>query len=168
MSIRDLVPWSRRKSSVPVRSEGMDLFLDFQRDINQLFDRFFGGIFPAAFEDFDLPLTGFSPRVDVAETDEEVQVAVELPGMNEKEIEVTLDGEALRIRGEKKSENERKDGQVFRSERYYGAFDRVVPIPCEVEREKVDAEFKNGVLTITLPKTEASRSRRKKIEIRKS
>jgi len=166
MSIRDLVPWSRRRSSVPVRSEGVDPFLDFQRDMNRLFDRFFGGIFPAPFEDFDLPLTGFSPRVDVAETDDEVQVTAELPGMEEKEIEVTLDGDALRIRGEKKAENERKDGEVFRSERYYGAFDRVVPLPCEVENGKAEAEFKNGVLTVTLPKTERSRSRRRKIEIR--
>jgi HSP20 family protein len=97
-----------------------------------------------------------SPRIDVSETEKEVTLAVELPGVEEKDIDVTLSGDQLTIKGEKKSEQESKDdknGRVFhRMERSYGAFQRTMTVPYEIEPEKVTASFKDGVLRITLPK----------------
>jgi HSP20 family protein len=125
-----------------------------QREINQLFDSFF--------DDSPFRLGGrggslmVAPKLDVSETDQELHVSVELPGMNEKDIEVEFTGDALRIRGEKKDERDEKKHNFHRVERTFGMFERVVPIPVEVDREKAQATFKDGVLTIALPKVASS------------
>jgi HSP20 family protein len=91
-------------------------------------------------------------------------VTAEVPGMEEKDIEVLLDDGVLTLRGEKRSETEDKNRQF--SERYYGRFERRIPIGYEIEEDKIDARFKNGVLSVTLPKTAKAQSQAKRIAIK--
>jgi HSP20 family protein len=112
----------------------------------------------------------FWPRVDVSETDKEMRVTAELPGVDQKDVEVTLSGDQLTIKGEKKAETEEKKeekGRAFhRVERSYGSFQRSMRIPYEVDPEKVEAAFKDGILTLTLPKPPEVQKKTKKIEIK--
>jgi HSP20 family protein len=101
--------------------------------------------------------------MEVSETDKEIRVTAELPGLEEKDVEVLLDNDVLTLRGEKRSESEDKSRQF--SERYYGQFERRIALGTEVEEDKVEARFKNGVLTITMPKPERALSRTKRIAI---
>src|SRR5262249_57349953 len=105
---------------------------------------------------------GGGPNIEAAETDKEVTVTAELPGLDEKDIEVALANGVLAIKGEKKTESEDKD-RLF-SERYYGRFERRIPVE-DVEEDKVSASFKNGVLTITLPKSAKAQERVRRIAI---
>jgi HSP20 family protein len=102
------------------------------------------------------------PNIEVNETDKQVSIIAELPGLEEKDVEVELSDGTLAIRGEKKTETEDKD-RLF-SERYYGRFERRIPVD-DVEQDKVSASFKNGVLTVTLPKSPTSQKKVKRIAI---
>lgn len=105
----------------------------------------------------------FAPVVDVYETDQELVVKAELPGVKKENVEVTIRDNALHIRGEKKEEKEEKTETYHRVERVYGKFERVIPLPTDVKVEAAKAEFKDGVLEIRIPKAEGSKE--KKIEI---
>ena len=105
------------------------------------------------------------PQVDVRETAKEIRVTAELPGMEEKDIEVSLLDGAITIKGEKSEEHEEEKGDVHRSERHYGMFERTIPLPSEVDVEKVNATFRKGVLKITLPKTKEAQSNRRVIPV---
>jgi HSP20 family protein len=94
----------------------------------------------------------FSPSCDVEETDNEVIVKMDVPGINEKEISLSLSGDNLIIKGERKSEKEDKKKHVHRMERFYGSFERVLPLPLTVDKEKINAEYQKGVLEVHLPK----------------
>jgi HSP20 family protein len=106
---------------------------------------------------------GTWPRVEFSENDKEIQVTAEVPGLEEQDIEVVLVDGILTLRGEKKSETEDKDRQF--SERYYGRFERRIGLGRAVDENKVAAAFKNGLLTITLPKTEKAQAKAKRIAI---
>ncbi|YBV95208.1 Hsp20/alpha crystallin family protein [Phyllobacteriaceae bacterium JZ32] len=165
MGIHDLIPWNRGSSKAPslYRDDDIDPFLSLHRNVNRLFDDVFRG--------FDLPSTfgrmpayGRAwPNVEVSENEKEIRVIAEMPGLEEKDLEVLLDDGVLTLRGEKKSETEDKERQF--SERYYGRFERRLPFGREVEEDKVLADFKNGVLTVTLPKTEKAQASAKRIAI---
>jgi HSP20 family protein len=161
MAIRDLIPWKREEKTVPVRREEGHPMQTLQRDMDQLFDEFFKGLDIVPFRAFEETWDAFSPRVDVAESDEQVQVSVELPGMDEKDIDVSLSHDVLTVSGEKKEEMEDRGRNYYRIERSYGSFQRSIPLPCEVEVDKTEAVYKKGVLTITLPKTAEARCRQK-------
>lgn len=137
--------------------------LSLQQEINQIFDRFFAG---SPFEPFDWPstLASFRPRVDVSETDTEMVVSAELPGVDEKDIDVSINDHVLTISGERHEEKEDSDRDWYRREQAYGSFHRSIALPAEIDVDKVSASFKRGVLTVTLPKAESSR--RKRIEVR--
>ena len=105
----------------------------------------------------------FAPVVDVYETDQELVVKAELPGVKKENVEVSIRDNALHIRGEKKEEKEERTGAYHRVERVYGRFERVVPLPTDVKVESAKAEFKDGVLEIRIPKAEGAKE--KKIEI---
>jgi len=117
----------------------------------------------------DIPLGGISnwssawPTVEMKDGDKEVQVIAEVPGLEEKDIEVLLEDGTLVLHGERKAESEDKDRRM--SERFYGHFERRIPLGYEVEEDKVSATFKNGLLTVTLPKTEQAQSKSKRIAI---
>jgi HSP20 family protein len=162
MNMRDLIPWGRNQQTTPsrYRDEG-DPFMTLHREMNRLFDDVFRGFDMAPFGSVSR-LAGW-PHVEVVETDKDVRISAELPGLDDKDVEVLMDDGILTIRGEKKSEIEDKE-RAF-SERYYGHFERRMPLAWDVEEDKIDAAFKNGVLTITLPKSAQSKSNVKRIAI---
>jgi len=161
MPITDLIPWRRK---VPVRREEERPSVSdhplalFQQNMNRLFDEFFRGFDLAPFGE---EWTAFSPQVDVVETDNEIKVSAELPGLDDKDVEVSLARGMLTIHGEKKQEEEERGKNYYRAERAYGSFRRVIPVPDEVDIDKAEAVFQKGGLTITLPKTGNARARKK-------
>jgi len=137
-------------------------WLALHRQMNRLFEDFFGRDFLA--EPFR-GLTGWSPAIDLAETDEAIVVKAELPGLEPKDVDLELTGDVLTIRGEKKEEKEEKARSYHRVERSYGSFERAIQLPAAVKPDEVEANFKNGVLTVTLPKVEESKTRSVKIKV---
>jgi len=165
MSVRDLIPWNRGNNQVPslYRRDDIDPFLSLHRDVNRLFDEVLRGFgTPSLFNEM-APRNGTWPRVEFSENDKEIRVMAEVPGLEEEDVEVLLEDGVLTLRGEKKSEAEDKDQQF--SERYYGRFERRIGLGREVDEDKVVATFKNGLLTITLPKTEKAQANAKRIAI---
>ena len=106
---------------------------------------------------------GWTPTVDVYEEKDKITVRAELPGMKKEDIEVTVVGDSLSISGERKQEQEKREGEIFRSERYLGRFQRTITLPAEVDPNKIQASYKDGVLTVSLAKSE--QAKRKQIEI---
>jgi HSP20 family protein len=162
---KSILPLKRRSNLIAERRDVENPVLAIQNEMNRMFDRFFDDPFDLApFE--NSPLREFSPRIDVSETDNEIKVVAELPGMDEKDITLSLEKEALVISGEKKAENEEKGKNFHHIERSFGSFTRVVALPGEVEADKVDAEFKKGVLTVVLPKPASAVKASRKIAIK--
>jgi len=170
MAVRDLIPWGRSRASVPSnvqQGEEMNPFLTLHREMNRLFDdvfnRFDAGM-PSSLLGRMPGLSGGGwPSLEVNASDNELRVSAELPGMDEKDVEILVDDGVLTIRGEKKSETE-DQGRRF-SERYYGRFERSIALPYEVEEDKANASFQNGVLTVTLPKSAKAQEKAKRIAI---
>jgi HSP20 family protein len=123
-----------------------------KKEMDRLFDRFWE-------EDFrQLPSMGeWAPALDVSETKDAVMVKAEIPGMESKDIQLSLHDQFLTLKGEKKQEKDEKEEHYYRSERSYGAFVRTVRLPATVDGSKVTATFKNGLLTVTLPKAPAAK-----------
>ena len=131
----------------------------FRREMDQLFERFFGEL-----PSLDIAGAGWAPRLDVAENKDSVTVKAELPAVEAKDLDISVSGDVLTIKGEKRQEREEKDEHRHLIERSYGAFSRMVRLPAPVAGDKVKATFKSGLLTITLPKTEEAK--RKAIPIK--
>lgn len=166
---RSLIPWHRKETVAPSARDDRNPFELLHREMNDLF-----GSFMREFDDPFRPglaepgrgwMAPVSPTVDVSETEDEVQVAAELPGLEEKDIEVGLDGDVLTISGEKKAEREEKKRNYHLVERSYGRFQRAIPLPPGVDTNKAAARFKNGVLTVTVPRTPEAGKQRKTIAI---
>jgi HSP20 family protein len=164
MSVRDLIPLKRGRDVTVRRGKEANPFLALHREMNRLFDDVFRG--------FDLTPFGFDrgfermigwPNIEVSDTDTEMKVTAELPGLDEKDVELELANGVLAIKGEKRTETEEKD-RLF-SERYYGRFERRIPVE-DVDENKVSASFRNGVLTVTLPKTAQAQRPVKRIAIK--
>lgn len=168
--MKDLIPWRKKSQGLtPFRRKGGSVDL-LQRRMNDLFEDFFDGfegLLPEGAPAWsgDLAPTEVPGNFEVSETDDEVRVKAELPGMDEKDVDVSIDGNTLTIRGEKKREREEKRRNYYLSEVSYGQFSRSVELPDGVDREKAKAQFKKGVLTLTLPKTEQGRREHKRIAI---
>lgn len=161
MSFRDLIPW--KSPQLSTGRDAFDPFLKLHTEMNRLFDDVFRGFVPLGRAGNPLIEGQFAwPRLEISETDKEVTVSTELPGLSEKDVQVEIANGVLSIRGEKKAE--RSDNSKFVSERYYGSFARQIPLDS-VEEDKAKAEFKNGVLTITLPKSEQANQNVKRIAI---
>lgn len=139
-----LIPWG---TNLP---QSMDIF---RREVDNLFDRFFDGHEQSS-------ALGFSPRVNVAEMDDTYDVTVELPGMSANDFTVEVKENQLWISGEKKEESESQGKAYHRYERRYGAFREAIPLAQAVDAEHVNAEYKDGVLTVRVPKQEAAKPRR--------
>ena len=163
MAFRDLIPWSRNQELAPTR-DGFDPFFTLHREMNRLFDDVFHGFgTPARFGSPLMEGRFGWPRIELKENDKELTVSAELPGLTEKDVQVEIANGVLTLRGEKKSERTDNGGRYF-SERYYGAFERQIPL-VGVEEDKAEAKFHDGVLTITLPKSEQARSAVKRVPI---
>ncbi|GAA3101215.1 Hsp20/alpha crystallin family protein [Rhizobium viscosum] len=168
MSVRDLIPWGRSNGNqVPglPRDDDRDPFLSLHREVNRLFDDVFRG-FGSGLPSFTSTsgLGSGWPSVEISDTDKEIRITAEVPGLEEKDIEVLLNDGVLTLKGEKRSETEDKDRQF--TERYYGRFERHIPLTVEVKEDEVEARFRNGVLTVTLPKDEKAQSQVKRIAIK--
>jgi HSP20 family protein len=161
MPKKNVVP--AEKKGVPVKREEYNPFALLRREVNSLFDNFFRGF---EMEPFMGRLGTFSPSIDIKESDKEIKVSAELPGMNDKDIEVSISKDSLTIKGEKQEEKEDKGKDYYRMERSYGSFSRTIPLPAEVDTDKVKAEFKKGVLAVTLPKTPRAIKETKKIPVK--
>ena len=160
MSLMNWVPWRRKQVREDVDTDIENPIALFERDMDRMFDSFFKGFGLAPFETWESELERFSPRVDVVDNDKEIKVSVELPGMDEDDIEVSLAHDMLTISGEKRQEKEDRGKNYHRMERSYGAFKRSIPLMYEVDENKAEATFKKGVLTVTLPKVAESQFHR--------
>ncbi|WGF91027.1 Hsp20/alpha crystallin family protein [Marinivivus vitaminiproducens] len=166
MSVRDLIPRGRTSNATPTayRDDDRSPFLSLHREMNRLFDDVFRGF------DGRLPpfgsLSSFGtawPNVEIAETDQAIIVTAEIPGLDDNDVEILLHEGVLTLKGEKRSETEDKAKRF--SERSYGRFERRIPVGVEVEDDKVEAQFTNGVLRIALPKSAKAQSQVKRIPI---
>jgi len=144
-----LIPWRSRRE------------IDrFKGEFDKLFDDFFTrGFFGRSLEEMD-----WVPAVDMSETEKEIVINAEVPGMDAKDIDISLNGRILTIKGERKQEKEEKEKNYHRVERKYGAFSRSFELPTDVDADKVKASYKNGVLNLNLPKTKEQSV--KKIEVK--
>jgi len=132
-----------------------------QREMNRMFDSFFRGT-----DEQGLLSGTWIPAVDVAEENDAYVVKVELPGVNKDDVKITLESNILTIRGEKKTENEVKDKNYHRTERSYGSFQRSFTLPTTVRNDKVDAVYKDGILTVSLPKAEEAKPKQIEVKVK--
>jgi len=162
MTFRDIVPFGKKR--VPIKRILDNPFALLRQEMDELFDNFFRG--------FDMePFFGrrpgtFNPNVDITENEKEIKVSAELPGMDDKDIEVTLNKDSLTIKGEKKEEKENRGKDYYCMERSYGSFNRTIHLPVEVDTNKAEAQFKKGVLTVKIPKTAKALEEKKKITVK--
>jgi HSP20 family protein len=166
LALKNLAPWARKQ--LPIRRTNeynvmTPLWSDFDRsfqEMGRMFDQVFG------LEELGLMGSQFMPSLDVHENDKEFQISVETPGLDEKDIDISISHDVLTISGEKKEDRKVDSKGTYRLERRYGSFSRSIPLPenC-VDRDKAEASYKNGVLTIKLPKTGSYKESVKKIPI---
>lgn len=163
------------KKAAPAPSAAPDVWRSFRSEMDRVFDRFSSGFgFPAMrrlfeVEPFWRPESAFdlaAPAIDVTESESAYKITAELPGISEKDVEVSLTGDVLVLKGEKRQEREEKEKNRYLSERAYGAFQRNLSVPDGVDRDAITAEFAKGVLTVTLPKSKEAQKQQKKIEVK--
>jgi HSP20 family protein len=171
-------------SKVPVKTGGTSTattpygrhpFESLRRDIERLFEDFGGGLWRSPFPRSSFEMSPFgqgergwaaTPAVDVTETENAYEIAAELPGMDEKNIDVKFADGVLTIKGERQEEREEKEKGYHLRERSFGSFQRAFQVPEGVDTDKIEASFKKGLLTVTLPKTAESQKAAKKIEVK--
>ena len=157
MSVGDLIPWRNRGSLGKARER--DPFFALHDQIDRVFDEFTRGFGLSSFGERSV---GW-PSVEVKEDDKRMCVEAELPGLDKDDVEVLLTDNVLTIRGEKRIEQD--DAKRHYSERYFGQFERRIPLQAEVEADKVAASFKNGVLKVEIPKSKHAQERARRINI---
>jgi len=150
-----IVKWRRRDEWDPFK----DLF-DLQKEINRLFETSFSRL-PQRF----ISEESFAPAIDLYEDENEYVVEAELPGLKQDEIKVSVEDDILTISGEKKREKEVKEGNLYRSERFYGKFERQIVLPQNTEKDNIKASYKNGVLKVVIPKKEEAKPKRVDIKV---
>jgi len=146
----NLVPWKTSRELTSMR-----------REMERLWDRFFS----------ETPLANpfleeWQPKADITETKDAIVVKAELPGVEPKDLEVTISGDILTIKGEKEKEEEKKDEKYHYTERYRGSFERSFRIPAEIQEDKIEASFDKGILTVTLAKTAEAKTKEIKVEVK--
>ncbi len=139
-----LIPWN------PLRD-----IENFGREAGGLFN-----IFPAGFFG-----TSTSPKTDIYQTDSDVIIKAEIPGVSKDDLKLYIDENSIKLSGQYKRESEFKDESVYKTERYYGNFSRSIPLPVEVKSENAKAQYKDGILSITVPKVKPTQSTGRKIDI---
>ena len=188
MDIKKLAPWNWFKKeeeesghALPIRyggkrplaSEGgiHGSIQQLHREMDRMFDSFFSDRGLSSFG-FDRPFATLTPagllkpQVDIGANDKEYSITVEVPGVSEKDVTVEIANNTMTIRGEKKQEKEEKEKDYYRVERSYGSFQRVLSLPEDADQGDVKATFKNGVLTVTMPRKTLPKSEVKRIDIK--
>jgi HSP20 family protein len=158
-----------RDTKTPERSREWEPFQNLRREIDRVFENFHHGLSAfgrtrTEFEPFRLLAGGWgsTPAITMIEKENAYELTAELPGMDESNVELKVAGGVLTIKGEKKEEKEEKSGDYVLSERRFGSIQRSIPLPEGIDLERIEASFKKGVLTVTMPKTpEAQKSERK-------
>ena len=161
MANRELTPWAGSRGLTPLER---DPFTSFRRQVDRLFDDFFAPLEPRSFS--AATNGGTWPSLDVHETEQAYKVTAELPGLEQKDVDVSLRDNILIISGEKREEHKEEDGGRTYAERTFGRFQRTIPLEAEVDADKVQATFKNGVLTVEAPKNPAARDKARRIEVK--
>jgi HSP20 family protein len=164
MANRALGPWTGSRGLSPF-GPSRDPFGSFRREIDRLFDDFFTPVEGRSFA-ASAAAESLWPRIDVEETDKAFVVTAEVPGLQDKDIELNLRDNLLTISGEKREERQDQKRGAAYAERFYGQFRRTIPLDGELDEEKVDAKFRNGVLTITLPKSQKAEAKARRIEVK--
>jgi HSP20 family protein len=166
MAFRDLIAGNRNSNGINSIVSG-SLFDSLGQDFDKVFEGFFKDFMHKPGSLISRGAFGsFSPKIDVSEDEGQLSVTAELPGLDEKDIDVSLKDHVLTIKGEKKAEKEEKDKSYFRVERSFGSFQRSIRIPDDIEADKIKASFKNGLLNISIPKSEDKEKSVKKIEVK--
>lgn len=170
--VRDIIPWRRKKDDgklIRRRQTEDNPFEALHREMDRLFEDFFGqfetGLGWPGRNALRTPADAWSLTVDVAENDKEVRITADVPGMEEKDIDVELSDNVLTIAGEKRLERDEKEADYHVVERSYGSFHRAIPLPSGLIEDEAKAKFKNGVLQITIPKSPEAKASRKQIPI---
>ena len=159
-----LIPWRRKREPGDIEGPPETSLARLRHEMDSLFDRFFRD--PLGSASFEPSSTGLiaAPRTDLADSENEVAITMELPGIDPKDVEISISGDVLTVRGEKGAETEVKERDYYYAERRFGSFRRTVQLPSSVDPEKVDAAYKKGVLTITIAKHPGAKP--KKIDVR--
>jgi HSP20 family protein len=161
--------------AAPPPAKTTDVWGSFRSEMDRVFDRFSGAFaMPSLRRMFDLEparrvessFTFTVPASDIAEDDKSFKITAELPGMEPSNVEVTVSGDTLVIKGEKRQEKEEKENNYYLCERSFGSFQRSFSLPAGVDRDKISSELAKGVLTVTLPKTAEAQQQQKKIEVK--
>jgi HSP20 family protein len=181
MDIKKLAPWNWFKkeqegNTLPIRRQDTqtqyaDPFTQIRQEIDKVFDSAFKGLgFPSIGLGRELsPMAQtdwLKPTLDIGASDKEYTISVELPGVDENEIQVELGNDTLKIKGEKKQEKEEKERNYYRMERSYGSFQRTLSLPEDADQDDIKAVYKNGVMSITIPRKAASKTEAKQIEVK--
>ncbi|MBX7146343.1 MAG: Hsp20/alpha crystallin family protein [Alphaproteobacteria bacterium] len=165
MAIRDLL--RTNKTNIPVHQRTNPI-LSLQDEMNRLFNNFFGGGAVSPWEHFNNNLNSLNPSIDVSEKEKEFKIVAEIPGINVQDIEITASDGHLTIKGEKKQENKEEHEDCYHQECSYGSFQRTITLPETANLDDTEAQCKNGILTITIPKKLGSQSKTRKIEIKQN
>ena len=164
------LPTSHKSTSIPiikdvsVRRE-LHPILALQHEVNKLYGDFFSETLPTLWRSSDR-IFNQNPAADVLESDKDFKITAEVPGMDPKDISISITDQNITIKGEKKDENKEERDGYFRQERYYGAFKRVIALPSAANTEKTEAHISKGILTITLLKKPDSQSKTRQIDIK--
>jgi len=153
-----LIRWNPERELTPFPSD----IVNIQRGINRMFDSFFSG----TGWDEEIGTSVWSPAVDIAENENEYVVKMELPGLGKDDVKITTQENILTVRGEKKKEKEAKGSSFHRIERSYGEFQRSFTLPGTIKHEEIAATFKDGILTITMPKEELAKAKAIEVKVR--
>ncbi len=184
MDVKKLVPWNWFKKEEEQETKPVAIhhtypqgsfygpLAQLHQEIDRLFDTVFRGFAAWPFGN-EGPVARLGegilkPTLDIGATEKEYTITVEVPGVDEKDIQIELAGNTLTIRGEKRQEKEEKDKNFYRMERAYGTFQRVLSLPDDADQEHIEASFSKGVLTITIPRRAQRQEESKTIEIRKA
>ncbi|MEN8257969.1 MAG: Hsp20/alpha crystallin family protein [Thermodesulfobacteriota bacterium] len=187
MDFKKLVPWNwfaheegSEGKSIPIKHNDQHLpglqtqpFQHLQNEMDRIFNSFFRGFSPPFASLANIPALRFpgmpegllKPTLDISSSDTEYSISVEVPGVDDKDVKVEVADNNLTISGEKQQESEEKDKNYYRVERSYGSFHRVLSLPEDADQDKIKARFKQGVLTLTIPRTALPESEVKKIKI---
>lgn len=173
MANENKLPVTKKAAEPAFGGEAWRPFESLRKEVDRLFEDFGGNFWSRPFRSLapleqSFPKQMAAPAVDVTETDKAYEITIELPGLDEKNIEVNLANGGLTIKGEKKEEKEETKKDYYVSERRYGSFERYFGLPDGVDADKIEATFKNGVLKVVLPKTAEAQQPAKKIEVKPS
>jgi HSP20 family protein len=156
----NLIPWRNKQEESTGGGAAETSLARFRDEMTGLFDRFFRDPWGTSMLESVPARFGWGPRIDLAESEDAVIVTAEMPGVDPKEVDLNVTGNLLTIRGQKKQEKEEKGRNYHYVERHYGAFQRAIQLPSSVNPDKVDAAFKNGILTVTLAKRADAKPKR--------